>query len=87
MEKLAEVLHGVAKVGAMDCTGKAERFCIQQGVREFPGLMLVVAGEKTVFEGLAGKFHPVSMFFSPGCVGQALCSRAVVLILAGFEGY
>ncbi|CAM9355383.1 unnamed protein product [Ectocarpus sp. 8 AP-2014] len=53
MEKLAEVLHGVAKVGAMDCTGKAERFCVQQGVREFPGLMLVVAGENTNFEGVA----------------------------------
>ena len=55
MEKLAEVLHGVAKVGAMDCTGNAERFCVRQGVREFPGVMLVIDGKATPFEGNPGK--------------------------------
>lgn len=35
----------------MDCTGKAERFCVKQGVREFPGVMLVVDGEAKAFEG------------------------------------
>lgn len=55
MEKLAEVLHGVAKVGAMDCTGNAERFCVRQGVREFPGVMLVIDGNATPFEGNPGK--------------------------------
>lgn len=56
MEKLAEVLQGVAKVGAMDCTGNAERFCVQQGVREFPGVMLVVAGKATPFGGNPGEY-------------------------------
>ncbi|CAN0409821.1 unnamed protein product, partial [Hapterophycus canaliculatus] len=53
MEKLAELLLGIAKVGAMDCTGNAERFCVHQGVREFPGVMLVVDGKATPFEGNA----------------------------------
>lgn len=51
MEKLAEVLHGIAKVGAMDCTGTAERFCVRQGVREFPGVMLVIDGKAIPFDG------------------------------------
>lgn len=55
MEKLAELLHGIAKVGAMDCTGNAERFCVRQGVREFPGVMLVVDGKATSFEGNTGE--------------------------------
>lgn len=57
MEKLAEVLHGIAKVGAMDCTGKAERFCVRQGVREFPGVMLVIDGEATPFDGMVGEYR------------------------------
>lgn len=65
MEKLAEVLHGVAKVGAVDCTGKSERFCAQQGVRELPGVMLVIDGKVTPFNGSIGEY----------CHGRALRER------------
>lgn len=39
----------------MDCTGNAERFCVRQGVREFPGVMLIIDGKATPFEGMTGK--------------------------------
>lgn len=43
----------------MDCTGKAERFCVKQGVRDFPGVMLVVDGQSRPFDGNLGKINIV----------------------------
>lgn len=54
MERLAEGLQGVAKVGAVDCSSpKSERLCAQQGVRDYPSLFIVVDGQVTKFDGRA----------------------------------
>lgn len=50
------------QVGAVDCSGKTERFCVNQGVREFPGVALVIDGKATAFDGNTG-----GCFFSNVC--------------------
>lgn len=48
------LLLSAAQVGAVDCSGKAERFCVRQGVQEFPGVMIAIDGKTTHFDGRQG---------------------------------
>lgn len=51
------LLLPAAQVGAVDCSGKAERFCVKQGVKEFPGVMIAIDGKMTNLDGKLGGSH------------------------------
>ena len=53
------------QVGAVDCSGSTEKFCVSQGVREFPGVALVIDGKATSFDGNTGGF--IFRFFVSFC--------------------
>ena len=56
------VIFPAVQIGAVDCSGNTERFCVSQGVREFPGVALVIDGKATAFDGNTGERFSFSAF-------------------------
>lgn len=51
-----------AQVGAVDCSGNGERFCVRQGVQAFPAVMVAIDGKTTEFDGNLGAWRVCVLF-------------------------